>query len=83
MIETTPFDNATLVANITGGTVRGLLAPINVSDGGTGLTNIPINNVMIGNNTGPVTAVSGNPYEIFQISATGVPVFGIIDCGDY
>lgn len=78
-----PFDVATLVANITQGVVYDLLQPISVPDGGTGLSNVPINNIMVGNGTGPLNTVSGNPWEVFQIDATGAPVFGSINCGTY
>ncbi len=78
-----PFDVASLVANITQGVVYDLLQPIAVPDGGTGLSNVPLNSIMVGNGTGPLTTVIGNPYEVFQIDATGAPVFGIINCGTY
>lgn len=78
-----PLNIATLVANITGSVVSNLLQPIAVPDGGTGLNNITVNGIMVGDGINPVKTVSGLPYEVFQIDSLGNPVFGMIDCGDY
>jgi len=55
--------NALTAANITGGTITNvtitsLVAPLAVDSGGTGLANIALNNVILGNNTNSVKVVA-------------------------
>lgn len=78
-----PYNLASLVANITQGVVSNLLQPIAVSDGGTGVNNLAVNGVLIGDGINPVKTVVGNPYEVFQIDSIGNPIWGILDCGTY
>ena len=78
-----PYNLASLVANITQGVVSNLLQPIAVSDGGTGVNNLAVNGVLIGDGINPVKTVVGAPFEIFQIDSIGNPIWGILDCGTY
>jgi hypothetical protein len=49
---------ATLVSNLTGGTVSGLSSAITVSDGGTGTNTLSSGQVLVGNGTGAVQALA-------------------------
>ena len=51
-VNVTAFSTATLVANITGGTVSGLTSDISVSDGGTGVSTFTAGQILVGNGTG-------------------------------
>lgn len=74
---------ATLVANLTGGTVSGLTANIDVSDGGTGRGTLTTNAVLFGQGTSAVGLVTGSAGQILQINQSGVPEFAGIDGGTY
>lgn len=78
-----PYNTATLVANITGSIVNGLLQPIEVVDGGTSRNSLDVNGVMIGDGTNPVKTVVGAPWDVFQVDSLGNPTWGILDCGTY
>jgi hypothetical protein len=79
----TGFSIATLVANLTGGTVSGLTANINVADGGTGRGTLTTNAILFGQGTSAVGLATGSAYQVLQLNASGVPVFGGIDGGSY
>ena len=83
-VNVAAFSTATLVANITGGTVSGLSADISVSDGGTGLSTITANAVIIGNGTNPVSTVgSSTEGHVLTINASGVPQFMHLSGGTF
>lgn len=82
VIDTASYTLATLVSNITGGTVSGLSANIAVSDGGTGRGTLTNNSVLYGLGTSAVGLASGTDGQVLQISA-GVPTFAMIDGGSY
>ena len=50
-VDPTSFSTATLVANITGGTVSGLTANIAIADGGTNTSSFPTGNLVFFNGT--------------------------------
>lgn len=77
------FTIATLVSNITGGTVSGLTANIAVGDGGTGRGTLTTNAVLYGQGTSAVGLATGTFGQVLQINDTGVPVFAGIDGGTY
>jgi hypothetical protein len=79
----TGYSIATLVANLTGGTVSGLAANITVSDGGTGRGTLTTNAVIYGQGTSAVGLATGTAYQVLQLDASGVPVFGNLDGGSY
>jgi hypothetical protein len=79
----TGFSIATLVANLTGGTVSGLSANIAVGDGGTGRGTLTTNAILYGQGTSAVGMLTGSAYQVLQLNASGVPVFGGIDGGSY
>jgi hypothetical protein len=75
---------ATLVANLSGGTVSGLSADITVSDGGTGVGTFTTNGVLFGNATGSLKVTSaGTDGQVLQVNASGVPIFAGLDGGTY
>jgi hypothetical protein len=57
-VNVAAFSRATLDANITGGTVSGLSAPINVGDGGIGVNTLASGQILLGNGTGAVQVLS-------------------------
>ena len=82
-ITGTGFTIATLVANLTGGTVSGLTANINVGDGGTGRGTLTTNSVLYGQGTSAVGMATGTAYQVLQLNGSGVPVFAGLDGGSY
>jgi len=75
---------ASLVANLTGGTVSGLTANIAVGDGGTGRGTFTANGIVYGNATGALKVTAAGTYgQILQASTDGTPVYGGIDGGTY
>ena len=75
---------ATLVANLTGGTVSGLTANIAVGDGGTGRGTFTTNGIVFGNTTGALKITSAGTYgQVLQAGSDGTPAFGGIDGGTY
>ena len=77
------LNRATVNANLTGGNVSGLASAISVADGGTGVTSFTGNAVLYGNGTGAIKSASGTTGQVLQINASGVPVFSMIDGGNY
>lgn len=76
--------DASYTGSLTGGTVSGLSAAINVADGGTGATTHTANSVLFGNGTGAVQSAGGNLGDImFLHPTTGVPTFGALDGGTF
>jgi hypothetical protein len=65
-VNTQAFSTATLVANITGGTVSGLTSPIAIADGGTGASSFTANELTIYNGSSLVslanTGISAGTY---------------------
>jgi hypothetical protein len=83
VINTASYTVATLIANLSGGTVSGLTANIAVSDGGTGRGTLTNNAVIYGQGTSAVALATGTDGQVLQINSSGVPVFGVIDGGTY
>jgi hypothetical protein len=84
VVDTNNYTIATLVANLTGGTVSGLTANINVGDGGTGRGTFTTNGVLFGNATGALkVTAAGTAGQILQVGSDGVPVFASVDGGTY
>ena len=77
------FSVATLVANLTGGTVSGLTANIVVGDGGTGRGTLTTNAILYGQGTSAVGLATGSAYQVLQLDSSGVPIFNGIDGGSY
>lgn len=74
---------ATLVANLTGGTVSGLTSAIGVSDGGTGANTFTTNGVLYGQGTSAFAVATGSAGQVLQLNSSGVPTFAGIDGGTY
>ena len=77
------FTVATLVANLTGGTVSGLTQAISVADGGTGANTFTTNGVLYGQGTSALAVATGSAGQVLQLNTSGVPVFAGIDGGTY
>lgn len=73
-INVAAFSRATLDANITGGTVSGLSAPINVADGGTGANTHASGQILLGNGTGPLQSLANTNTAGTYANASHVPV---------
>jgi len=75
---------ASLVANLTGGTVSGLTANIAVGDGGTGRGTFTTNGILFGNTTGALkVTAAGTSGQVLKAGTNGTPEFGGIDGGTY
>ena len=75
---------ASLVANLTGGTVSGLTANIAVGDGGTGRGTFTTNGVLFGNSTSALkVTAAGTSGQVLKAGSDGTPEFGGIDGGTY
>ena len=83
VVDTSSYTVATLVSNITGGTVSGLSANIAVSDGGTGRGTLTNNAVLYGLGTSAVGLATGTAGQVLQLNASGVPTFAGLDGGTY
>lgn len=82
-VNVAAFTTATLVANLTGGTVSGLTADIAVADGGTGAGSFTAGGILMGNGTGAIsvlanstTTVTGGLSAANTISAVTVDAYG-------
>jgi len=84
VVNTANYSVATLVSNLTGGTVTGLTANIIVGDGGTGVGTFTTNGMLFSNATGSLkVTAAGTDGQVLQAGAGGVPVFGGLDGGTY
>lgn len=83
VINTANYTMATLVSNLSGGSVTGLSTAIVVADGGTGLNTITSNGVVYGQGASAVAVATGTNGQVLQINSSGVPIFGGIDGGSY
>ncbi len=88
----TGYSVATMVANLegdvigslSGGTVSGLSAAINVADGGTGSATHTANGVLLGNGAGALVATAaGTEGQVLMADANGLPSFQPIDGGTF
>jgi hypothetical protein len=78
------YSIASLVANLTGGTVSGLTANIVVGDGGTGRGTFTANGIVYGNATGALKVTAAGTYgQVLQAGLDGTPLFGGVDGGTY
>lgn len=77
------YSIATLVSNLTGGNVSGLLNPIAVTDGGIGRGTLTANSIMFPNTTSSFGFATGTSGQVLQLSATGIPIFDHLDGGTY
>jgi hypothetical protein len=82
-LDPTTYSTATLVANITGGTVSGLSADIAVADGGTGAGTFTAGAILIGNGTSALQTLANSTYTLTgglaaanTISALTVDAYG-------
>jgi len=57
-VQDASFNRASLVANLTGGTVSGLSAAILVADGGTGANTFSTGRIVVGNGTGALSSLA-------------------------
>ena len=84
VIDTANYTIASLVANLTGGTVSGLTANIAVGDGGTGRGTFTNNGILFGNATGALRVTAAGTYgQVLQAGSDGTPVYAGIDGGTY
>jgi hypothetical protein len=80
----TGYSIASLVANLTGGTISGLTANIAVGDGGTGRGTFTTNGILFGNATGALKVTAAGTYgQVLQAGSDGTPVYSGIDGGVY
>jgi len=63
-VDPSTYSTATLVANITGGTVSGLSADIAVADGGTGAGTFTTGGIIMGNGTGALSVLANSTYTL-------------------
>ena len=63
-VDPSTYSTATLVANITGGTVSGLTSDIAVADGGTGAGTFTGGAILIGNGTGALQTLANSTYTL-------------------
>ena len=82
-VDPSTYSTATLVANITGGTVSGLTSDIAVADGGTGAGTFTGGAILIGNGTGALQTLANSTYTLTgglavanTISALTVDAYG-------
>ena len=82
-VNVTAFSTASLVANITGGTVSGLTSDIAVADGGTGAGTFTTGGIIMGNGTGALSVLANSTYTLTggfaaanTISALTVDAYG-------
>jgi hypothetical protein len=73
-VDPTTYSTATLVANITGGTVSGLTSDIAVADGGTGAGSFTTGAILIGNGTGALQTLANTGTAGTYANASHVPV---------
>ena len=84
VVDTASYTIASLVANLTGGTVSGLTANIAVGDGGTGRGTFTNNGILFGNATGALRVTAAGTYgQVLQAGSDGTPVYAGIDGGTY
>jgi len=83
VVNSANYTVATLVANLTGGTVTNLTSAIAVADGGTGANTLTLNGVVYGQGTSAVATATGTSGQVLQINGSGVPVFADLDGGSY
>jgi hypothetical protein len=84
VVTVADYTVATLVSNLTGGTVSGLTANIAVGDGGTGRNTFTTNGILYGNTAGALKVTSAGTYgQVLQAGSDGTPVYGGIDGGTY
>jgi hypothetical protein len=84
IVTVADYTVATLVSSLTGGTVSGLTANIDVGDGGTGRGTFTTNGILYGNATGALKVTSAGTYgQVLQAGSDGTPVYGGIDGGTY
>ena len=63
-VDPSTYSTASLVANITGGTVSGLSADIAVADGGTGAGTFTTGGIIMGNGTGALSVLANSTYTL-------------------
>lgn len=68
-VNVAAFTTATLVANITGGTVSGLSADISVADGGTGAGSFTAGGILIGNGTSALSVLANSSFTATNLGA--------------
>ena len=84
VVDTSSYTVATLVSNLTGGTVTGLAANITVGNGGTGVGTFTSNGILFGNALGSLkVTAAGTAGQVLQAGVGGVPEFAGIDGGTY
>lgn len=76
------FTTATLVANLSGGTVSGLTAPISVTDGGLGFNSVARGDIIYSNSTNSLAALSAGANGNVLLSGE-VPQWGKINLTNY
>lgn len=76
------FTTATLVANLSGGTVSGLTAPISVTDGGLGFNSVARGDIIYSDNTNSLAALSASANGNVLLSGE-VPQWGKINLTNY
>jgi trimeric autotransporter adhesin len=63
-VDPSTYSTATLVANITGGTVSGLTSAIGVADGGTGAGTFTAGGIIMGNGTDALSVLANSTYTL-------------------
>jgi len=80
-VNAAAFSRGTLDANITGGTVSGLSAAINVADGGTGATSFTSGGIVIGNGTSALQVLANTSSSGSYGNASHTVAFTVDEYG--
>jgi len=80
-VNAAAFSRGTLDANITGGSVSGLSAAINVADGGTGETSFTSGGIVIGNGTSALQVLANTSSSGSYGNASHTVAFTVDDYG--
>lgn len=76
------FTTATLIANISGGTVSGLTAPISVADGGLGFSSVSKGDIIYANNSNSLSALAASANGNVLLSGE-TPSWGKVNLTNY
>jgi len=80
-VNAAAFSRGTLDVNLTGGTVSGLSAAINVADGGTGATTFTSGGIVIGNGTGALGVLANTSSSGSYGNASHTVAFTVDEYG--
>jgi len=82
-IPSAGYTRAILITDVQGGIVSELFQPIAVEDGGTGLSSLVENGILFANGNLSMNFVTGTAGQVLQLNSSGIPIFSILDAGEY